>query len=195
MLEEDRLLLLYNECISELLSIGIDMLDEKKYGKINIKLAKRECKRYGCCKQDSPDKKTKVIKKYLNRKIIYYEKYNVHNIEISNWVMLLNDKIIKNTIIHELIHCFKNCNNHGKEFKYYADYINNKLGYNISRLGNKNLDLLKSNINIYENESFKYKVTCMKCGQIFYRKRLNRNFLSRYRCGICKGKFIVDLLN
>ena len=40
------------------------------------------------------------------------------------------DIIIKNTIIHELIHCLPKCTNHGKEFKKYAKIINEKLGYN-----------------------------------------------------------------
>ena len=29
---------------------------------------------------------------------------------------------IKNTIMHEIIHCFPYCNNHGSEFKKYAKY-------------------------------------------------------------------------
>lgn len=49
----------------------------------------------------------------------------------------INDGIIKNTIMHELIHCIPFCNDHGIEFKKYANYINEKLGYNISRVGNK----------------------------------------------------------
>ncbi len=48
--------------------------------------------------------------------------------------MQLDKNIIKNTIMHELIHCMPYCNNHGAEFKKYARYINEKLGYNISRV-------------------------------------------------------------
>ena len=46
-------------------------------------------------------------------------------IEISRWVLELKDDIIKNTIMHELIHCMPYCNNHGAEFKKYAKVINN----------------------------------------------------------------------
>ena len=59
---EEKLNTLYEECIKELSSIGIN-LDEKKIGKINIGLAKRSTKRYGCCKQEDPDKRYKVISK------------------------------------------------------------------------------------------------------------------------------------
>ena len=108
--------------------------------------------------------------------------------------MKLDKKIIKNTIIHELIHCIPYCNNHGEEFKKYAKIINLELGYNISRAGNKKEDFEKSNISFTEEEQYKYKVICLQCGQVFYRKRLNKYFLRKYRCGKCGGKFsIIEL--
>ena len=51
---EEKLTKLYNECIEELKSIGINMEDSKKNGKITINIAKRKAKRYGCCKQSKP---------------------------------------------------------------------------------------------------------------------------------------------
>ena len=73
-------------------------------------------------------------KKFGRHKLIKYGRCNKHHIEISPWVMQLDKNIIKNTIMHELIHCMPYCNNHGAEFKKYARYINEKLGYNISRV-------------------------------------------------------------
>ena len=102
--------------------------------------------------------------------------------------MELNENIIKDTIMHELIHCMPYCTNHGVEFKKYAQVINKKLGYNISRVGNKKEDFEKSNIEYFEPKEYKYKIICTKCGKIYYRQRLNKNFIKRYRCGICKGK-------
>jgi len=131
---EEKLNNLYLECAKELRTIGIDVIDNKKIGEIDIKLSKRNNKRYGVCKQENPDKSTKYIEKLNSRKIIKYLKYNNHHIEISPWVMELNEDIIKNTIMHEIIHCFPNCSNHGDEFKKYAKYINAKLGYDISRV-------------------------------------------------------------
>lgn len=102
--------------------------------------------------------------------------------------MELNDDIIKNTIIHELIHCLPKCTNHGAEFRKYAKIINEKLGYNITRTGNKKEDFKKSNVEYSEIEEYKYKIKCKECGQLYYRKRLNKNFTKKYRCGKCKGK-------
>lgn len=186
---EDKLLKLYNQCINELNSINISTTN---IGNIDIKISKRDTRRYGCCKQESPDKHFKKVIRKGFRKIIRYEKFDKHHIEISKWVMALEDNIIKNTIMHEIIHCFPYCNNHGEEFKKYAKEINNKLEYNITRIGNKEEDFKKSNIEYKENKSYKYIIKCERCTQIFYRQRINKNFTSKYRCGKCGSKFIVN---
>ena len=187
---EEKLNALYNECKNELKSIGIDIDDKSKVGTIDIILAPRNCKRYGCCRQNKPNENTKYIEKIGRKKYIKYAIYNEHTIEVSKWVMELNNDIIKNTIMHEIIHCLPYCNGHGKEFKKYAKFINKKLGYNISRVGNKNEDLVKSNKEVI-TEKYNYKVECSKCGYTFYRKRMNKNFTRKYRCGKCVGKFII----
>ena len=189
---EDKLYKLFDECVSELNKIGIN-LENNKVGNIDIKLSKRSTKRYGCCKQEEPDKNYKIIEKRGYRRIIKYEKFNKHHIEISNWVMQLNDEIIKNTIMHEIIHCFPYCNNHGTNFKKYATYINEKLGYNITRTGNVKEDYEKSNIEFKSKElEYKYKIICTKCGQEIYRKRFNSKLIKRYRCKKCGGKLQLD---
>ena len=191
---EQKLNKLYLECINELNKIGIDILDEKQYGKIDISISKRNNKRYGCCKQENPDKNYKVIIKNGRRKIIRYEKFDKHHIEISKWVMELEDNIIKNTIMHELIHCIPYCNNHGTEFKKYANLINNNYGYDISRVGNKRKDFEKSNIDYSEKENYNYRIICTGCGQEFYRKRLSKSFTRKFRCAKCGNSFKVSLL-
>ena len=194
-MEDDILKLheLYGECVSELKSIGIDVLNEDMVGKIDIGFAKRKTKRYGCCKNENPDKSTA----YRIKRKIYYRKFDTHHIEISKWLMELNDDIIKNTIIHELIHCMPDCNNHGEIFKKYAHYINANLGYNISRVGNKEEDYKKSNLEFTEAEKktkYNYRVECTKCGYTFYRVRLQKNFEKKYICGKCKGKLKIASL-
>lgn len=190
---DEKLNRLYKECVNELNSIGINIFAIDVIGKIDIKISNRNNKRYGCCRQDKPDEKSKTVKRVGCRKIIKYNKFGEHHIEISPWVMELEDDIIKNTIMHELIHCIPYCNDHGSEFKKYANYINSKLGYKITRVGNKKDDYEKSNLS-FEEESYKYKVECKKCGQVFYRNRLNRNFTRRYRCGNCRNKFSIKQL-
>lgn len=185
---QDKLIELYEQCIKELTSIGLD-LSSKNIGEIKIQLSKRNNKRYGCCKQEEPDSKYTITQKIGRRKIVKYEKFKKHTIEISKWVMYLNDSIIKNTIMHEIIHCFPFCNNHGKEFKMYAKYINERLGYDISRLGNKKEDFAKSNIK-YEEKQYKYVIKCTNCGKLIYRNRLDRNFFRKYRCK-CGGKLLL----
>ena len=179
---ENKLQELYEECIKELKEIGID-LTKLDTGSIDIKLSNRSKKNYGYCKQEEPDKK--FCKRVKKRRRIVWEcnKFNKHTIVISSWVLNLDEKIIKNTIMHELIHCIPYCNNHGKMFKYYAEIINNKLGYSISRIGNKEKDYQNSNLE-YEKEikNYKYEVICQNCGQKVYRQRINKNFTRKYRC-------------
>lgn len=188
---EEKLNLLYKECVSELNKIGIDILNEKIYGKIDISISKRNNKRYGCCKQEEPDKNYKTVIKYKRRKIIRYEKFNKHHIEISPWVMELNDDIIKNTIMHELIHCIPFCNNHGSEFKRISQIINLNSNLNVSRVGNKKNDYEKSKIEFKDNKHYNYKIICIGCRQTFFRQRLNKNFTRKYRCGKCGSKFEI----
>ena len=128
------------------------------------------------------------IIKSRRHKIKKYDIFKNHHIEISKWVMELDEAIIKNTIMHEIIHCLPYCNNHGKEFKKYATYINEKLGYNITRLGNKEEDYKKSNLEYKEKiNNYKYKIICNKCGQIIYRQRFRKELINNYRCGKCGG--------
>ena len=85
---EEKLDRLFKECIQELEKIGID-INNKDIGKIEINISKRNNKRYGACKQEEPDIKSKYIEKIGRRKIVKYWKYNKHIIEISKWVMEL----------------------------------------------------------------------------------------------------------
>ena len=179
---------LYMECVKELKSIGIDV-DQPDVGAITVQVSKRNNKRYGCCKQEEPDERYKIVQKIGRRRVIKYQRFNKHVIEISKWVFDLNDETIKNTIMHEIIHCFPYCNDHGKQFKSYAKYINFKLGYNISRLGNKQQDYENSNVQ-YEEKEFKYTIKCIRCGKLFHRNRLARNFFKKYRCQ-CGGKLEI----
>lgn len=188
---EEKLNQLFNNCIYDLKSIEIDVY---RVGEVDIKISNRAKRRYGCCKQEQPDKNFKTTIKSGLRKIVKYEKFSKHHIEISSWVLNLNDDIIKNTIMHEIIHCFPYCNNHGVEFKKYAKIINSKLDYNITRVGNKEEDYKNSNIKYDEKEIYKYEIKCKKCGQVFYRKRYNQNLSTKYRCGKCGGELVIKEL-
>lgn len=183
---EEKLLCLYNKCLEELKSIGIEIPKN-----VDIKITTRAKKRYGCCKPIEPDISSKYYEYKNLKRIIKYGKYNKYVIEISSWVLDLNDDIIKNTIMHELIHCLPKCNNHGHEFKKYTEYINSKLNYNINRVGNKQEDYKQSNVEYKDERKNNYKIICTRCNQTFYRQRCVHNFEKKYRCGICKGKLKI----
>lgn len=169
--KQERLNELYKECIKELKLINMDVEKNKK---LEVKINTRSKKRYGCCKKVSKEK-------FL--------------IEVSEWVMDLNEDIIKNTIMHEIIHCLPRCNNHGEYFKKYAELINEKLGYNVTRTGNKEKDFNESNVEYIEKPViYNYKIICESCNQNFLRQRIAKNFTRKYRCGKCGGKFkIINL--
>ena len=192
---QEKLNKLYQECIQELENIRIDILNNNDIGTIEITMSKRNNKRYGACKQEKPDPNTMYTEKIGRRKIVKYWKYKKHIIEISPWVMNLDETIIKNTIMHELIHCMPHCSNHGEVFKKYANYINEALGYDISRVGNKAEDHKKSNIEYNEKKEYKYKIECKRCKQTFYRQRYNKNFTRKYKCGKCGGEFKLWKIN
>ncbi len=186
---EEKLQRLYFECLEELEKIGIIIKNNEEIGQIDISISKRNNKRYGACRQEEPDKTTKYTEVVNGHRYIRYAKYKKHMIEVSPWVMEMDDKIIKNTIMHELIHCMPYCNNHGNFFKAYAKNINKNLGYDVSRVGNKEEDYKKSGKEYKEQKIYNYKIICEGCGQVIYRQRYNKDFTKKYRCGKCGGKF------
>lgn len=190
---EEKLNKLYNDCIKELESIGLKITNNDKVGIIDITIAKRNSKRYGCCRQEDPVETDYHIKRHKNDFKIVYHRFRKHHIEISKWVMDLDDVIIKNTIIHEILHCLPNCNNHGKLFQDYASHINQKLGYNITTLGNKEADYKRSNLNYEEDHrNYNYKIICKECGAVIYRQRLKKDLIKKYRCSRCGGKLELN---
>ena len=101
--------------------------------------------------------------------------------EIKRWYHQKYNYAWTNTL-----HSF--CNNHGSEFKKYANYINEKLDYHITTKGNIEEDYKASQLEYVEVNDYKYKIQCENCGQVIYRKRFNPSLIKRYRCGKCKGK-------
>lgn len=192
---DKRLENLYNECIKELEILGFKIVDNPEVGKIDITLSEKNLKRYGCCRQVKPDKNYYHIVKRKYKNEIVYDRFKEHHIEISRWVMELNEDLIKNVIIHEILHCLPACNNHGVLFKNYANYINQKLGYNITTKGNVEEDYIKSNLNYNKEKNCKYKITCKECGEVFYRQRLKKDLIKKYRCSKCGGKLELNHLN
>jgi hypothetical protein len=85
--------------------------------------------------------------------------------DISSFVITIYDhenrdiKGIKETIIHELIHTLKGCQNHKSEFKYYCSVIKNHLGY--SCLSGQQDDIKQAEYRL----NFKHFLVCSKCNK------------------------------
>jgi hypothetical protein len=159
----EKLERLKQECFNELGSI--DMLS-KIAEDITWEINTRAKNRLGVCKHR------------------YSMGYTYHTIGISDWVLEnFSDKDIKDTIIHELLHTIEGCNNHGHKWQYYASYVNNMLGYNISRLASMS-ELCERNGIKYEEfktSTYKYAIRCKKCGKTFYKNRLSKDMIRYYK--------------
>lgn len=111
---------------------------------------------------------------------------NKFTIEISGFALRdALDKVLDEIIMHEIIHTFPNCYNHGKEFKRWADKINKIYNYNIEIILKKQEWLEKS------SRKPKYIFKCEKCGSLHYRFRKSY-FTEHYELYSCKcgGKLI-----
>ena len=117
-------------------------------------------------------------------------------VEISSWVFELEEKDIKNTIIHELLHTLKDTKGHNSKWNYYARLMNNRYDYNISRVGNSRHDFNKAGKteeDSVEIMNYKYKKTCKTCGNVHYWHRATQRKIQAYKqgnctCGKCKGR-------
>lgn len=114
----------------------------------------RKRSEYGCCHRID-DKKANIT---INT---VYFKY--HDQRTKEYLL--------STIIHELIHTIKGCNNHGDQFMKYVNLVNDHY---------KNLHLAKTNDSKILQKDAKYIFKCQNCGQLFYYDR--------------KCQFVIDVL-
>lgn len=104
----------------------------------------------------------------------------------NDYTITLNSKfaeaedlnIVRQTIMHELIHSCNDCMSHTGRWKQIADLVNSVYGYNISRM-----TVTKN----YKQQKAKYKIVCTNCGctsYIFRKNKIIKN-LNMYRCIYC----------
>lgn len=122
----------------------------------------------------------------------YNRRTETFKIEIS--YMLMNDDVSDDsaisTLIHELLHTCKNCQDHGSLWKYYASVINNTYGYNVKRANSFAEHGLDDSI------AYHYVVKCHKCGQEYKWMRASKKYKlvkiygrnSGCACGVCGSK-------
>ena len=151
----------------------------------------------------------KMIPKNLNFTINYKAKKrlgqcagNKRDINISSWLLEIGlDHDIKNTIIHEILHTFKDTIGHKARWQYYAGYVNNRTDYHITRTTSiDNIYARANKVRPRREMGYKYEITCEKCGKVFYRQKMTTRVLNDFTRGnrvhkYCGGNDfrIVDL--
>ncbi|HHT96331.1 MAG TPA: sprT domain-containing protein [Clostridiales bacterium] len=109
-----------------------------------------------------------------------------YQIEINNQLLETEEFKAMNTMIHEILHTCKGCMNHGKDWKFYANVMNIKFGYDISRTSSYE----KLGIEVPEA---KFIVKCNDCGNETKRQKKTKliTHTSHYRCGMCDGELTL----
>lgn len=83
---------------------------------LNVDINKRAKTRFGACRKN----------------IIANQEH--FQIEVGSALSICDDIIVKEVLAHEILHTCYNCQNHGPLWKKYAKAMNDKYGYNISRV-------------------------------------------------------------
>lgn len=114
--------------------------------------------------------------------------YGAYKVELSKYLLGCSEQLIKDTLLHEIIHTFPRCFNHSYNFKHFARIISEEFNANVQ---------VKSNSKEFAEQrpvqTYKYKITCLGCGATFYRKRLPKN-IENYTHSSCGGKLKVEKL-
>ncbi len=88
-----------------------------------------------------------------------------------NWTFVLHssEKVVRDTIMHEMCHCVDDGMKHTGGWKRAANAAA-KHGFNITRLCNSST--IQEYMDIYKpKDTFKYRVVCPNCGVIAWRRR------------------------
>ena len=142
----------------ELISIGIPVSNRLEP---EVRINTRARRRLGCC---------------------YYQSGR-YWIEVSQAV-LEDEDLLKQTLVHELLHTCPKYRDHGPKSKAYAQTVNEKLGYRIERTVKT-----ETPAGSLRHEEIKYILECQSCGAQIKRMRMSKAVKSpwRYRCP-CGGK-------
>ena len=152
-----------DECITELKSMGI------KCGKVRKwEINNRAKCRLGQCVRVS---------------------IGVFDISIAGFLLDENTDIflLKNTVIHELLHTVKGCFKHTGKWKLLAEMVNeNYPQYNVKRTFDR---AVIADIADIKEPTYRYILKCKNCGLEIKRQRKSKAVINykNYRCGKCGG--------
>lgn len=107
----------------------------------------------------------------------------VYTIEVSAEI-LQSPALLRETLLHELLHTCPGCRDHGPLWKHYAEVVNKALGTSIRRTVKAEGELAP-----LRREEVKYVLRCQSCGREINRMRMCKVVKTpwRYRC-LCGGK-------
>lgn len=110
---------------------------------------------------------------------------------------LEEERILRDTFAHELIHTIDGCMNHSKLFKYYASFVNDELGCRVTSTFSVDLypalsaaDKKILDVRAQRQTKYQYQVQCIDCKMTINRQRKSKliEHPERYRCGRCGGR-------
>ena len=110
-------------------------------------------------------------------------------IQISSFIIAEDQKALKETLAHEVLHTAPDCMNHGNIWKRYANMMKRKYGYEIGRTKN-----VVACYGITKPvPEIDYTIKCQGCGQVIHRHRKSKliTHIHLYRCGKCKNKLVL----
>ena len=131
--------------------IGANRVKEKMREVTEVNVSPRALQRHGCCK-------------YYGNKCV---------IEVSKHLFNVDNKEMITTLIHEILHTFKDTKGHGEMWQWYAKKISDNTCYHITAC--RNIEGIENN--------YKYKVECIHCGQVSYKCRLTNYRLHCFKTG------------
>lgn len=149
--------------------IGTDKVKSLMRPVFSVSISPRAKRRHGCCK-------------YVGNGCI---------IEVSKHLFQCGDHEMIDTLIHEILHTFKDTRGHDYKWEYYANKISDNTSYSITRT--------KSVVGV--DRGWKYTITCEKCGKVFHCYRLSKYkkyglLNGGYACPKCKGTvFSIEEVN
>ena len=158
---------------TELDSLLAAVLDEAKRAGVpvsdhicpSVTVNRRAKSRFGCCRRTTDG--------FL--------------IEIASFLLEADEKAIRQTLAHEILHTCPGCSNHGHAWRLWAALMNRLYGYQIRRADSP------EHLGITVDRPIKFLVICKKCGLTI--PRMKRSPLvqhpERYRCR-CGGSFFVE---